>query len=394
MDKIIYSVVYNRKKCLNKKGMALVQVEAYLGRKKKYFSTKVYLKPEQWDSKKFVVKNHPNADALNRLIYEFMAMIEKKELELWQQGKRISLNLLKEALSTSVNSTSFIPFFKQEIANSNLKESTKRNHLSTLALLNEFNKDVSFSDLTFEFISSFECFLQSKGYHTNTIAKHMKHLKRHINVAINKDYMEIQKYAFRKYKIKTIESKHTHLTPDELEKLEKLSLTGRYAKYQKTLDAFLFCCYAGMRYSDFVNLSPDNIVEIHQEVWLIYKSVKTNTEVRLPLYLLFEGKGLVILGKYQDHLQDFFRLRDNSNVNKDLLIIVRLAGLTKKISFHTARHTNATLLIYNGVNITTVQKLLGHKSVKTTQVYTNVMDMTIVHDLEKNHSLMFRPKKK
>lgn len=394
MGKIIYNMVYNRKKCLNKKGMALVQVEAYLDRKKKYFSTKVYLKPEQWDAKKLIVKNHPNADALNRLIYEYMAMIEKKELELWQQGRRITLDLLKEALNTSENSTSFIPFFRQEVANSNLKESTKRNHLSTLALLHEFKKDVSFSDLTFEFISSFECFLQSKGYHTNTIAKHMKHLKRHINVAINKDYMEIQKYAFRKYKIKTIENKHTHLAPDELEKLEKLSLTGRYIKYQKTLDAFLFCCYAGMRYSDFVNLSPDNIVEIRQETWLIYKSVKTSTEVRLPLYLLFEGKGLIILGKYQDNLQEFFHIRDNSNVNKDLLIIARLAGLTKKISFHTARHTNATLLIYNGVNITTVQKLLGHKSVKTTQVYTNVMDMTIVHDLEKNHSLILKPKKK
>ncbi len=358
MSKIIYNLVYNRKRSLNKKGMALVQVEAYLDRKKKYFSTKVYLKPEQWDNKKLIVKNHPNADALNRLIYEFMAMIEKKELELWQQGRRISLELLKDVLSTSENKTSFIPFFRQEIANSTLKESTKRNHLSTLSLLQQFKKDVTFSDLTFEFISSFEYFLQSRGYHTNTIAKHMKHLKRHINVAINKDYMEIQKYAFRKY-----------------------------------LDAFLFCCYAGMRYSDFISLSPDNIVEIRQETWLIYKSIKTSTEVRLPLYLLFEGKGLVILDKYRDDLQSFFHLRDNSNVNKDLIVISRLAGLSKKISFHTARHTNATLLIYNGVNITTVQKLLGHKSVKTTQVYTNVMDMTIVHDLEKNHALMPLPKK-
>ena len=117
---------------------------------------------------------------------------------------------------------------------------------------------------------------------------------------------------------------------------------------------------------------------------VIYKSVKTNTEVRLPLYLLFEGKGIEVLNKYQDDLADFFKLRDNSNVNKELLIIAKLSGLNKRISFHTARHTNATLLIYSGVNITTVQKLLGHKSVKTTQVYTNIMDITIVRDLEKS----------
>lgn len=363
--------------------MALVQVEAYLDRKKKYFSTRVYLKPEQWDTKKLVVKNHPNADALNRLIYEFVAAIEKKELELWQQGKRISLELLKNMLTTQENNSSFISFFKQEVTNSSLKNSTKRNHLSTLMLLQEFKKDITFSDLTFEFVSSFEYFLQLKGYHTNTIAKHMKHLKRHVNIAINKEYIEIQKYAFRKYKIKTVENKHTHLVPEELEKLEKLNLSGRYIKLQKSLDAFLFCCYAGMRYPDFTNLSSENIVDINQETWLIYKSVKTGTEVRLPLYLLFAGKGIIILNKYRDNLEGFFRLRDNSNVNKDLLTLAKLAGLSKNISFHTARHTNATLLIYNGVNITTVQKLLGHKSVKTTQVYTNIMDMTIIHDLEK-----------
>lgn len=337
MNKIIYNLVYNRKKCLNKKGMALVQVEAYLGRKKKYFSTKVYLKPEQWDNKKLIVKNHPNADALNRLIYEFVATIEKKELELWQQGKRISLELLKNALTTQENNSSFISFFRQEVMNSSLKDSTKRNHLSTLMLLQEFKKNITFSDLTFELISSFEYFLQLKGYHTNTIAKHMKHLKRHVNIAINKEYIEIQKYAFRKYKIKTIENKHTHLVPEELERLENLILSGRYVKLQKSLDAFLFCCYAGMRYSDFINLSSENFVDINQETWLIYKSVKTGTEVRLPLYLLFSGKGIAILNKYRDNLEDFFHLRDNSNVNKDLIIITRLAGLSKRISFHTAK---------------------------------------------------------
>lgn len=382
MDKIIYSLVYNRKKSLNKKGMALVQVEAYLNRKKKYFSTKVYLSPDQWDFKKRMVKNHPNADAINHMLYEFMAEIEKKELGLWQQGKQISLDSLKNSMENQDDSTSFIAFFRNEIAKSSLKESTKRNHLSTLELLRSYKKDVSFSELTFEFISSFDHYLQQKGYHTTQLRN--KHLKRHINVAINKEYMEIQKYAFRKYKIKSVENNHTHLSPEELGKIESLELGGRFTKLEKTKDAFLFCCYAGLRYSDFTNLSPENIVKMHQETWLIYKSVKTNTEVRLPLYLLFEGKGIEVLNKYQDDLADFFKLRDNSNVNKELLIIAKLSGLNKRISFHTARHTNATLLIYSGVNITTVQKLLGHKSVKTTQVYTNIMDITIVRDLEKS----------
>ena len=387
MEKISYNLVFNRKKRLNKRGMALVQVEAYLNRKKMYFSTKIYLKPEQWDAKRKMVKNHPNANVLNRMLYENIAAIEQTELGLWQQGKSISLDLLKNSIDKPLsNGRSFLTFFKEEIANSSLKESTRQNHLSTLELLQEFKKEVLFTDLTFEFVSSFDNYLQSKGYHLNTIAKHMKHLKRYINVAINKEYMDIQKYAFRKYKIKSIEGSHTHLAPEELHKFENLQLTGRYTRLQKTFLAFLFCCYAGLRYSDFTNLTSANIVEFHQETWIIYKSVKTGMEVRLPLYLLFEGKGIQILQRYKDDLNSFFKLKDNSNINKELNILAGLAKIDKRVSFHTARHTNATLLLYNGANITTVQKLLGHKSVKTTQVYANIMDITVVRDLEKTAS--------
>lgn len=384
MEKISYNLVFNRKKRLNKRGMALVQVEAYLNRKKMYISTKIYLKPEQWDAKRKMVKNHPNANVLNRMLYENIAAIEQTELGLWQQGKSISLDLLKNSIDKPLsNERSFLIFFKDEIANSSLKESTRQNHLSTLELLQEFKKEVLFTDLTFEFVSSFDNYLQSKGYHLNTIAKHMKHLKRYVNVAINKEYMDIQKYAFRKYKIKSIEGSHTHLAPEELYRFENLQLTGRYTRLQKTKDAFLFCCYAGLRYSDFTSLISANIIEFHQETWIIYKSVKTGIEVRLPLYLLFEGKGIEILQRYGDDLDSFFKLKDNSNINKELNLLAGLAKIDKRVSFHTARHTNATLLLYSGANITTVQKLLGHKSVKTTQVYANIMDITVVRDLEK-----------
>ena len=382
MDKIVYNLVYNRKKALNRRGMALVQIEAYLHQRKKYFSTKVYLKPEQWDERRQLVKCHPNSEAVNWWLNECVARIEKVELDLWQQGKAISLDAIKEAIRKKENVRSFFAFYAHEASQAVLKESTRKNHLTTLALLKMFKPEVEFAEVTFDFVCGFEHFLRQKGYHVNTVAKHIKHLKRYVNMAINKELMKEQQYAFRKYKIKTVENSHTHLTPEELEKMEGLRRNKRPFRQRKTLDAFLFCCYTGLRYSDFVQMKPQNLINIRQEVWLTYKSVKTGNEVHLPLHLLFGGKAIAILKEYENDLGSFFRLKDNSNINKELRLLARRAEINKRVSFHTARHTNATLLIYNGVNITTVQKLLGHKSVKTTQVYTNIMDRTIVHDLE------------
>ena len=56
--------------------------------------------------------------------------------------------------------------------------------------------------------------------------------------------------------------------------------------------------------------------------------------------------------------------------------------LAQPITFHVSRHTCATLLVHQGVAITTVQKLLGHTSVKTTQIYSEVLSSTIVRDLK------------
>lgn len=177
MDKIVYNLVYNRKKSLNGKGTALVQIEAYLNQRKKYFSTKVYLKPEQWDRKRQLVKNHPNSGALNWWLHECIARIEKVELDLWQQGKPITLEIIRDAMRTKENVRSFLTFYEREVSQANLKESSRRNHLTTLALLKAFKAEVEFSEVTFDFVCAFEQHLRRKGYHINTIAKHMKHLK-------------------------------------------------------------------------------------------------------------------------------------------------------------------------------------------------------------------------
>lgn len=384
MEKVIYNLVFNRKKQLNVEGKALIQVEAYLNKQKKYFSTKVYVKPCQWDSKRRMMKNHPNADALNQYLTDFVSDLERIELETVQSGKLFSLVDLKERnVDTAV---SFTTFLRDEIMHSNLRESTLKNHMSTLQVLTLFKSEVGFDDLTFNLLCDFEYFLLKHKYHRNTIAKHMKHLKRYINLAINKDLFDLQRYPFRKYKIKYQESKRGHLTPEELGRLESLNGKLRFA-LKRSLDMFLFSCYTGLRFSDIVSITQANFHLIDDKPWLIYSSVKTDVNVRLPLSLLFEGKAIDIYNRYQSNIQTLFNvpISSNSNVNKQLKRICLLAKVDKKVSFHTARHTNATLLLYNGANITTVQKLLGHKSVRTTEIYSNIMDMTVVRDLESLH---------
>lgn len=77
----------------------------------------------------------------------------------------------------------------------------------------------------------------------------------------------------------------------------------------------------------------------------------------------------------------FFENFTNQFVNRELKEIARLAGITKLVTFHTARHTAATYLLYRGVSMSVVQKILGHTKISTTQVYAKVMDMTTDNEL-------------
>ena len=379
MDKIKYRLVYNRKKQLNKQGTALVQVEALLNQRKVYFRTNLYLKPEHWNSRNAQVDNHPQAHDLNSMLFEFVLHLQAIELSLWKRGIPVTLSLLKDAIKKDkpVNVT-FPVFARTYIQESDRKRSTKENLLTTITVLQEFRPGLDFKDITYTFLRDFEVHLKEKGNSVNTVAKHMRQLRTLVNEAINQGYIPSDAYPFRKYKIKQAKGRKEFLTPDELKRLENLDVDK---KLRHVLDAFLFCCYTGLRYSDFCQLTPENIIRVNGKRWLYFKSVKTDVEIRLPLHLLFEGKALAVLERY-DIVTDFAKIGPNSEANKYLVQLAALARIRKHITYHTARHTCATLLVHQGVPITTVQKLLGHTSVRTTEVYSEVLSNTIIRDLK------------
>ena len=381
MDKIRYRLVYNRQNTLNRQGTALVQVEAYLNQRKIYLKTNVYLKPECWSREGAQVINHPQSNELNTMLYEYILYLQGIELGYWKRGIPATLSLLKDAVKKkSTVNVSFSTFAKSAIDNSDKKQSTKDNLHSTLAVLHDFRSGLDFKDLTYTFLRDFEQYLREKGNAVNTIAKHMRQLRTLVNEAINEGYILQEAYPFRKFKIKREKKEHNFLMPADLEKLENLKLPDRKNNSRHILDAFLFCCYCGLRFSDFKQLTYKNLVTVDGKEWLVLNSVKTGVKLNIPLYLLFNGKALGIMRKY-DSIEQLAALGCNSDTNRTLQKLGRMAHIGKKFTYHTSRHTCATLLVHQGVPITTVQKLLGHTSVKTTEIYSEVFDETIIKDL-------------
>lgn len=382
MKKFSYKLVFNRKKNLNKENKALIQIEIYKSGMRKYMSTHIYITDNQWNDKRRMVCKHPNADALNFYLYNSICRLETAELTLWRHHEDVTIeNIIRLAKEKKSRPLLFMDFCREHIQYSNIRESTRKNRTSTLKLLRLFSPQLSFAGINESWLHAFEDYLlRVRGLKCNTVAKHLNHIKICINAAEKENIWHYDNPPFRNFHIRKQAVARTFLSENELQLLESWSdtHTGRAGRL---LDAFLFCCYSGLRFSDFRLLTPDNIESGNGMQWIVLHTQKTSAEVRLPLHVLFRGKCLDLLKKHDRQLDAFFRIGDNSNINKLIKQICKQVGIHKQVSFHTARHTFATLLLQQGVNISTVQKLLGHKQIKTTQIYGAVTDRTVVEDL-------------
>ena len=380
MKKIKYRLVYNRRKLLNKQGTALIQVEASLGKHKTYFGTRIYIRPEEWDKRTSSIINHPHAADLNLWLYEFIVKMETLELSLWKKGLTPTLQQIRDAMENKPTETfDFQSFCKDIIQKSQRKQSTRNNLLGTLSAVRHFRAIRVWEDLNYTFLKDFEHWLRGKGYAVNTIAKHLRNLRTLTREAISAGVLTAGSNPFQQFTIKQEKTPHRFLNPEELNTVENARLEGTM---EQVRDAFLFCCYTGLRFSDFKQLESQHISETNGGCWLRIKTEKTGYYVQIPLHLIFKGKALEILHRYAS-VERFTHIGNNASVNRQLAELQKKLGIGTRITFHVARHTCATLLCHQGVPITTIQKILGHSSVTTTQVYSEVMAETIVRDLEK-----------
>lgn len=362
-------------------GYVAVQIEAMQGRKRRHYETGVLVKPEEWDEDRCIIRCSSIKSQMNFILNECKAQYEHTQIELWKRGAPISFETLELELR---GGTDFIRYMSDAITSGDIAESTKKNRMTTVSLLKKYDNSLRICSITRQWLENFQSWLSEQSLSINTIAKHLSHIKIYVCQALREYENRNRPNPFADFQIRHIPYSHTSLSLAELKSIElyasSIRRQGNTASH--CIDAFLFCCYTGLRYSDFVRLNNNNIYKEGDLFWLSFTSKKTKTEVRIPISLLFGGKAMELHKAYRDNNIDFYHLPSNQLTDAYLLQVAGKIGIKTHISFHTARHSNATLLIYKGVRIQTIGKLLGHKRIRTTEGYCDITKETIIKELE------------
>ena len=363
IKKIRYRLVWNRSGCLNQRGEGLVQIEAEQQGRKAYFSTHTYLKPEQFA--RGCVVNTDLADGLNYALYSMIREVEDVELDYIKKGVDVNLPLLKEAVKSHLSPSAKLTDFGNEVVTQSERNIlTKQNYKTLFNNLEKFKAGVRVTDIDYQFVVSYDKWLRDSGIAHNTRISRLRLLRAVLNEAKNRDIISTN--PFERFKIQQMVSKKGYITRDQLHALEGMKLKG----YDEIVrDAFLVGCYTGLRFSDITALRQYHIIG----GWLVIAMQKTKFTVEIPIGQLFEGKMMAMVEKYGGNIGRLTKkLGPNATVNKTLRGLLDAVGADAKITFHSSRHTFATLLGQQGVDITVVSKLLGHTKLQTTEIYREV----------------------
>ena len=200
---------------------------------------------------------------------------------------------------------------------------------------------------------------------SSSVASYFSKFRATLNKAVKQRYLSFNPaIEVETPRVKT--PKREHLTVQELKAVSKAE-----CRYPVLKNAFLFACLTGLRWSDVQKLTWSEI-EQNTDGWrVVFHQQKTDG----LQYVEIPDNGIQYLGEPKDSETRVFKgLKYSSYMNVALQRWMMKAGITKDITFHCARHTYAILQLQHGADIYTVSKLLGHSNLKTTQIFSDIVD--------------------
>lgn len=380
----------------NEDGSYPLYIRAIKDRKIKFMSLGIKLQENEWDEKEQrVKKNHPNSVRMNALISKKKAEAEAETLDLTLEERTFNEHSFEQVKGRSKHD--FFQFAQKYIDNllANDKIGTYRRAKYTVEKLKSYKNQepLYFHELTVQFLKDYQEYLVELGNKVNTIHSNLKLIRTIVNNAVNEKLLKRDKNPFYSFKLKSETTERAFLTETELLSMEQLDLNTDTTLHTHR-NMYIFAAYVGgLRISDLLQLRWYNFDGTH----ITLKIKKTGA----PLSVKVPTVGLEILKYYKDKTfndengqpnaanfifpvlpGNYDKVKKTEShriivaktalINKNLKIIAKRLKITKNISFHSSRHTWAVRALRKGVTIDKVSKLMGHSSLKETQVYAKI----------------------
>jgi len=269
---------------------------------------------------------------------------------------------------------------------------TTRNHLVDFQAKERYK--INFESITLDFYHKFTSYLNSSGITTNAISKYIQVLKTFMSEAAEQGLTDNFEFKKKKFAVKRMPTDAVYLTEKEILRFYRYDLSG-FPSNERARDLFVFGCLCGLRYSDYANVKPENIVEDEDGLNLKIRTQKTGELVYIPCHPLI----LEIFEKYsKTNSNSLPRSPSNQKFNDYIKEAAKKAGLNEKgklasdlnaelwqcISSHTARRSFATNLYLQGFPSIEIMKITGHRTERAFLTYIKVSKLESAKRL-RNH---------
>ncbi|WP_115811185.1 site-specific integrase [Flavobacterium aquicola] len=387
---------YLKKNAPKKNGMITVMCRITVNGNQSAFSTKLDISASNWDLKYGrVLGKSREALGMNSKLDRIRLDIEECYSKILNnEGAVNSANLKNVFLGMESGELTFFKFFEQflldfekkvnnglRVKGTHTKYTTLLRHLRSFVFKKYGCSDVSFNNLTPDFVQDFDYYLRDDQNLThNTIWIYMLGFTAVCRLAIGRKHLFSNPLS--EYKNTKKDKDRGYLLRSELELL--VTFNCEKGNDELVRDLFVFSCFTGLCYSDIKGLKNSNIQEFFDgNKWIIVRRKKTATSSNVMLLEIPK----MIIGKYAGLSRDgkIFPVPANATCNNRLRVISKLIDCLKekKVTFHLARHTFATLFLSEGVPLESLSKMLGHKNIATTQIYAKVLNEKVGKDMQK-----------
>ncbi len=354
-------------------------------RQLKKIALNIKVMPKDWNASKTEVKRS-DIEFLrkNKHIRKYSDKANKIIDEYFFADKNLSADEFERQFKSNLfGNESFYDFIENELKTLDIAEGTRKDYVKQISKLKSFRKTLDFSEIDYNLLKDYDTHLRigrDIENNENTRACSMKFIRQVINKATKQGITDVK--PFQNFKVKRIEGDREHLEFSELERLEMLLQSDKLNTNKKSvLQYFLFSCYTGLRYGDlqtlkYKDIAPDNI-DGKDYFFIVIDMHKTGKPVEIPLAnkaLKFIDKGLAE--------KTVFHVFTNQATNRHLKTIMQTAGINKEISFHSARHTFASVASDLGIHPNIIQSVMGHTDIKQTLSYAKTSRRAKVNALK------------